>query len=317
MSGTTPRAAPPPGRLAVWARHCRWALRASAERLLARPFGTGLTMLVLGLALALPLALALLLGNVQQVLGALGDNRAVSVFLDLEAVSTPAAAEALATRLRGRADVAAVQVKSPAEGLAELATLQGFDAGLADLGYNPLPWVLLVEPAPGDAADTLALATALRALPETEEVQDEAEWRERLQALLALGRRAFALLAALLVLAVLMVVGQTVRQDVRSRHREISVLELAGASPRFVRRPYLYAGALYGVGAGIVAVLLVLGVEALLAAPVHALTASYGEQLQLRGLGAGILLATPLAAAALGALGARLVTGARRHARGS
>ena len=41
-------------------------------------------MLVLGLALAMPLALWLLLGNAQQLVGTLGDSRAISVFMQPE-----------------------------------------------------------------------------------------------------------------------------------------------------------------------------------------------------------------------------------------
>lgn len=293
--------------VAVWWRHCRWAMRASIERLSGKPFGTAMTMLVLGLALAMPLALWLLLGNAQQLVGTLGDSRAISVFMQNDVDASRAGV--IAEQLRRRADVAAVSLKTPDQGMAELAAMQGFGDVVDNLPYNPLPWVLLVQPAnQGGTESTLTLAHELRAVPGVDLVQDEAGWRKRMHALLSLGSRAFGLLAALLVLAMLMVVGQTVRQDIRGRANEIAVLQMAGASARFVRRPYLYAGAFYGFGAGIVAVVLVGAIEWLLAGPTHALLAGYGGRLMLQGLDPGLLLLVPLLAAALGWAGARLVT---------
>ncbi len=291
----------------IWWRHCGWALRASIERLAGRPLGTAMTMLVLGLALAMPLALWLLLGNAERLVGTLGDSRAVSVFMqpDIDAAQARSTAE----QLRRRSDVAAVSLKSPDQGMAELAAMQGFGEVVESMPYNPLPWVLLVQPREtGGAATTLALAADLRALPGVDLVQDEAEWRQRMQALLRLGTRGFALLAGLLVLAMLMVVGQTVRQDIRSRDEEIAVLQMAGASARFVRRPYLLAGAIYGFGAGLVALVLIVFMEWLLAGPTRDLLSSYAGHLHLEGLNAGLLLAVPLLAALLGWAGARIVS---------
>lgn len=293
--------------LAVWWRHCRWALRASSQRLLARPFGSAMTVAVLGLAWAMPLALWLLLGNVQPLLDGLGSQRTVSVFM--QPGGDGEAAQALAQHLRQRAGVLGVSLKSPDQGMAELAAVQGFGDIAGSLDYNPLPWVVLLQPAAAGGSDAaLQLAAELRAMPGVDLVQDNAQWHQRMDALMALGRRGFALLAGLLVLAMLMVVGQTVRQDVRSRADEIAVLQLAGASARFVRRPYLYAGALYGLGAGVLAVILVVAIEWALAAPAQALLSSYGGRLSLRGLDMGVLLVVPLAAALLGWLGARIAT---------
>lgn len=317
MNDERTRAAPLRQRtgVRVWWRHCGWAWRASAERLAKRPSGTAMTMLVLGLALAMPLALGLLLGNAQRVLGTLGQQRLITVFLQPD--QGPDDAGALAEHLRQRDDVLTVRLKSPEQGMAELAALQGFGDVIDSLPYNPLPWALLVQPAEGGGSRAaLDLAAQLRALPEVDQVQANARWRQRMQALLDLGGRAFALLAGLLVLAMLMVVGQTVRQDVRSRADEIAVLRMAGASARFVRRPYVYAGALYGLGAGVLAVLLVGLIEWLLGAPARVLLASYGGQLPLRGLGPGTLALVPLVAAALGWAGARIVTRGGAHVPG-
>lgn len=294
----------PRGKLGIWREHHGWCAHAAAQRLAARPLGTALAIAVMGLALALPLAFWMVLGNAQHLARTLGDSQGLSIFLHPD--QDAAAAKALATTLRQRSDIASVHLKTPDEGATELATVQGFGDALAALDHNPLPWVLLVQPR-SDAAQAVLddLVSDMRALPHVDLVQDQGAWRDRAQALLALGTRTLWLLAALMAAAALLVVGYTVRQDIQSRADEIEVLKRLGASRRFVLRPYLYAGAAYGLGAGIVATALVLLVEWLLAAPVARLVASYGGHISVTGLSAGLLLAMPLIGAGLGWFGAR------------
>jgi len=295
-------------RFAGWREHHGWSAMASLRRLGSRPLGTLMTVAVLGLALALPLAFYLLLANVQSMGDALGRNPAISVFLKADQAS--AQANLLAGELRARPDVAAVTIKTPQQGLDELATLQGFSGAVHALDdNNPLPWVLVVQPKPGlDAAAVDRLAASLRGERAVDLVQDSGQWRQRLDALLGVGHRVVLVLAGLLALAALLVVGNTVRTDIASRSEEIGVLLLVGASRAFVRRPYLYAGLWYGLLGGALAALLALAIELVLTGPAEALDGAYGGSLRLGALPWWLLLAVPLAAAVLGWVGARLVS---------
>ncbi len=294
-------------RVAVWREQHTWCLRAGLRALAARPFGTALTVLVLGFALALPLSFYLLLANVQRLGGALSQSQSISVFLKSNADAR--VADALAAQLRSRVEVAEVTVESPAQGLSELGAVQGFGDALHALPDNPLPFVLLVQPKNGLArAQIDALVADLRTLPQIDLVQDNGAWRVRLDALIALGARITLLLAALLAIAALGVVGNTVRLDIRARADEIAVQRLVGASAAFVRRPYLYEGACYGLLAGLVAVALLLALEAGVAAPTRALAASYSGRIVFGGLSAAVLTLVPLAAALLGWMGAFLAS---------
>lgn len=294
-------------RVAVWREHHAWCFRASMQRLAARPLGTFLTVLVMGFALALPLAFWLVLGNVQQLAGTLGRTQALNVFMQVDAKAD--AVTALAERLRSRDDVARVAVKTPDDGLHELASMQGFAKALGSLDYNPLPYVLVVEPREHASTGTVdALVEAIRIMPGVDQVQDDGTWRQRLEALVDVGRRVVVVLALLLALAAVLVVGNSVRLDIQARSEELDVLSLVGASAAFVRRPYLYAGLWYGLASGLVASLLVLLMEGVLAGPVGRLTDSYGGQLGAGGLAWWQLALAPLLAAALGWLGARLVS---------
>lgn len=58
-------------------------------------------------------------------------------------------------------------------------------------------------------------------------------------------------LTVLLVSALLLVIGNTIRLHIENRRTEIEVIKLVGGTDSYVRRPFLYMGALYGLGAGI------------------------------------------------------------------
>ena len=106
------------------------------------------------------------------------------------------------------------------------------------------------------AGDEGLLAASLQALPEADLVQHDALWRQRLDGWLRFGNRVAAVLATLLGVGALLVVGNTVRLDIQSRRDEIGVLQYLGASDGFIRRPFLYLGAWYGLAAGLLAIAL-------------------------------------------------------------
>ena len=292
-------------RLGAWFDHHAYSLVASLGRFFRKPWATLLTIGVMAVALALPLGLWLVLGNVARFAGEVQQSRELSVFLKPEV--DVAKARALADQLRARGDIAQVALRTPDDGLAALRERGDLDAAIDALGAdaNPLPSVLLVTP----AGDDLLLAESLSHLPDADLVQHDALWRQRLDGWLRFGGRVALVLAALLGLGALLVVGNTVRLDIQSRRDELGVLQLLGASDGFIRRPFLYLGAWYGLAAGALALGLLTAAWLALQAPLAELAASYGSGFALRGvdpLQAAIVLA---AATALGWLGAGLVTG--------
>lgn len=287
----------------TWADHHAYSVVASLGRLFHRPWSTALTIGVMAVALALPLGLWLVLDNLGRLGGSIDASREISVFLDQEVEA--GRAQALAGELRGRADVGSVVHRTPDEGLAELRERGQFGDAIDALDANPLPHVLILTP----SGDERLLVDALRALPEAELVQHDTEWRQRLDGWLRFGGRVVWVLGALLGLGALLVVGNTVRLDIQARREELGVLQLLGATDGFIRRPFLYLGAWYGLSAGAVALALLAGAAYALQAPLAELAASYGAGFALRGFGP-LGLATVLGgAAALGWLGAGLVTG--------
>lgn len=291
-------------RLRAWREQHLHALVSSLGRLAARPVASGLTIGVMAIAIALPLGLALAMGNLERFSGSVAESREIGVFLDPGVGADRAGA--LARELEARDDVAGVRVRTPDEGLEEFRAMSDLAGAMEALDDNPLPYVLVVQPR-DDRGD--ALAEALRALPEAEVVQHDAAWRQRLSAWLAFGERLVQVVAVLLGLGVLLVVGNTVRLDIGSRAEEIGVLQHLGATDGFVRRPFLYLGAWYGLAAGLGALALLAAAGLALQGRLSALVASYGSQFTLAGPGWRGTVALVAGAAAMGWLGAWLATG--------
>jgi cell division transport system permease protein len=293
----------PGARLRAWREQHLYSLVSSLGRLARRPFATGLTVGVMAIAIALPLGLGLALGNIERFSGSVSESREIGVFLKSDV--TEDQARELATGIGQRPDVAAVTVRTPEQGLEEFRAMSDLAGALDVLEENPLPTVLVVQPT-GDG-DTLA--ADLRELPQADIVQHDAVWRQRLSAWLAFGERVVQVVAALLGLGVLLVVGNTVRLDIGARSEEIGVLQHLGATDAFVRRPFLYLGAWYGLAAGLLAGALLLVAGALMQGRLSALVASYGSQFALSGPGWRGSLALLAGAVAMGWLGAWLATG--------
>jgi cell division transport system permease protein len=300
-------------RLSVWRDLHAFSLVSSLGRLAARPFATGLTVAVMGIALALPLALGLLLGEAERLAGQWRESREISLYLRVEVAEQEA--QAMAASLADDGEVASIVLRSPQQGMDDLAGDRDLAAMFAALERNPLPLVLVVEPTPG--VDPEDLAARLGGLPAVELAQYDAAWRARLNALLGLGRRAAALAAILLGLGALLVVGNTVRLDIQARAEEIATVQLLGGSDGFVRRPFLYLGVWYGLLAGGLALVLAAGATMALQGPVAALASTYGSDYRLAGLAVTETFGVLGAALALGWLGAFLAVGQhlRRHRR--
>lgn len=271
-------------RWRAWARHHRAMAVDSARRLLRRPLGSLLTMLAIAIALVLPAGLWLTLDSARLLDAQLEQSATLTTYLE-EGVGE-AEAGRIEQALAAQAGVASTRLITAAEGMAEFQQALGLEDALARLETNPLPASIVVHPVDADPVAVRRLAEGLAAMPGVDEVRLDLAWLERLRHLAALGQRVTLALGVLFGLGVLLVVGNTIRLAVESRRQEIEVVTLIGATHAFVRRPFLYSGAWFGLGGGLLAWgLLSLGSD-WLAAPVSALAASYGASFTLPRLGA-------------------------------
>ncbi|AZT85494.1 cell division protein FtsX [Marinobacter sp. NP-4(2019)] len=291
--------------------HHRKVARDSAERLWRTPVASSMTWMVMGVALALPVALLLLLTSLQGVSAGWESSARITAYLSEDA-SLERARE-LKAEVLGDSRILEVELIDKEQALAEFRVSSGLEDALDYLEGNPLPHTLLVTPdeSSRSAGGVETLVTRLQGLDGVERVQVDLGWLQRLNAMTDLLARAVWALALLLAAAVVLVIGNTVRLAIESRRDEILVAKMVGGTDAFVRRPFLYTGAWFGLGGGVVAwVLLQLSLW-WLSGPVERLAGLYRSDFSLNGLSFDGALALLIVAMLLGWLGAWVAV--KRH----
>jgi cell division transport system permease protein len=268
---------------AYFSRHAQ-VLIGSLGRIVHQPFAALMTMGVIAVALALPLFLSLLLQNARSATGNWNEAYDLSVYMDKKAGAVRV--QSLAKQLRQRGDVATVRIITAEQALAEFRSDSGFGTALDALADNPLPDTLVVTPTltASTPQGTESLKSAIAAMSDVQTVQIDTEWVKRLHAMLDLLRRVVLLTGGLLGLGIVLIVSNTIRLDILNRRAEIEVMKLVGASDGFTRRPFLYTGIWYGLGGGLLALVLVMVASTVLARPVAHLAFLYGSGFSLEGL---------------------------------
>lgn len=299
--------------MSAWLTRHVQTLIGSLGRLSQHKLATLLTVLVIGVALALPACLHLLVTNAQVATGSW--SRAVDMSVFLQRATSADEAKRVADRVRQRRDVAEVELVLADAALKDFRRDSGFGAAIDALNDNPLPHTLIVRPASryANAASLESLAGYIRELPAVEAVQLDTAWVNRLNAMLEAIRRGLVLAAIVLALGVMVIVGNTIRLDIQNRRDEIEVTKLVGGSDAFVRRPFLYNGAWYGLGGAAVAWIITFVCVATLQQPISRLAGLYGSDFRLQPLGVQPSLLLLLAGAWLGWLGSYVA--ATRHLR--
>ena len=295
-----------------WSQHLG-QLSDAIDRMLNQPGSTLLTVAVIAVALALPASLRVVVNNGRLLAASWEDAQDFTVYLDMDVDLERA--RALAAQVEARPDVQQTILVARDQALRDFKSYSGFGDVLDALEDNPLPHALVVRPAAelisGEAI--AALADELAKLPESELVQLDTAWVERFRAMVAIARRAVDLATALLALAVVIIVGNTIRLEINNRRREIEVTKLVGGSDGFIRRPFLYLGLCYGLGGSLMAWLVIALSLQVLKGPAARLAGLYGSSFSLSGLPALESIALVLAGGVLGWLGAGFA--AARHIR--
>ncbi len=277
----------------------------SLGQLARSPVASLMTIAVIGIALALPTGLYVLVDNLQRVSGPWDNSARISAFLK-KSVPESRAREVL-KQVGAISNVQDVEYISADEALDEFKRLSEFGS-LIGTGENPLPGVLLILPtAQGAQEDALqALVTRLKRLPEVDTVQLDLQWVRRLQALLAIAQRTAILLGIVLAMAVVLITGNTIRLEVLNGRDEIEVIKLVGGTNAFVRRPFLYSGAIQGFLGAFGAWMLIELTRITVAGPATNLAQLYGSGFQLEGLELQAVSLLLLTGSSLGWLGSRI-----------
>lgn len=299
--------------LRSWANSHRDSARLALHRVTDAPFSTLMIVLVMSIVLALPMGLAVLIDQVEQL--GIDWQRAAQLSVYLEDEVDAAEAGQLQSRIDELPGVASTQLLDKELALAEFQQHSGLGETLQQLAYNPLPNVILVMPESieGGSSALRPLRDQLAQLPGVDEVQIDLLWVERLTAVLKMFERFTGGLTILLIIALLLVMANTIRLAIESRREEILVVKLVGGTDAFVRRPFLYLGVYYGILAGALAWLLLIAGLSWLNVTVREVASLYQSDFVLSGMPVIDGLTLLAAAMLLGLAGAWLAVG--RHIR--
>lgn len=282
------------------------AVIASFNHLFRKPLATLMTILVIAITLVLPALFWVMSDNMHLLTRKWQNSGHISLYLKSSISITDQ--QAILSKVEKTQGVAHATLKSAEEGLAELQQQEGMQDIMRYLPDNPLPAMIEVTP-DLDINNSIKLEQLyleLKSYPQVEQAKLDIQWINRLQAVLnfidALARG----LMLLLSVAVVLIVGNTLRLAIHNRHEEIQVLKLIGAKNSYIVRPFLYTGIWYGFAAAIFAVLLTNIFILSLTIVVNQLAAAYDMHYSLIGLSIKQIFLLLFSASFLGWLGACL-----------
>ncbi|MCA9365967.1 ABC transporter permease [Candidatus Kaiserbacteria bacterium] len=205
-----------------------------------------------------------------QLLGVTLKNIQDKVDINLYFVTTASQEDidALVARLEAMDEVTEVRYTSRDEALTQFRERHKNDEltiqALEELGDNPLGASLAIK-----AADTTQyenIATFIEEQRALEEPQapliDEVNYFknkgsiDKLTGIIGAAQKASVITLAVLMIAAVLITFNTIRLAIYTTREEISVMRLVGASNTFIRGPFMLQGLMYGLIAGVVAILI-------------------------------------------------------------
>jgi len=181
--------------------------------------------------------------------------------------ATKAETAALQGKLEAIPHVESVALITKAEALVELEKDLGKSKSedlLAQLRDNPLPANFQIKA--DDAANLDAVRTAVTPpgpngkpqpiSPIIQDVFDRQQESQQIEQVTSALKIVLTVITALLILASLMLVGNTIRLSIYTRRREVEVMRLVGATRWFIRWPFMIEGVVVGFAGGLVAILI-------------------------------------------------------------
>lgn len=290
--------------MSAWLIQQTQALRLVLSRLRNNLLSTVFISLAIAVSLALPVSVYLVLDSFSGVTSSLKSESNINIFLEPN-IDNPVR-DSIHNILASHTTIESFTFVPKEKALEQLAQTTANQNILAGLDDNPLPDAFFIQLSTLDSQSISALTEQLRNIDGVAEVQIDNAWLKRLKYLLTIGKKAMFVLVILLGFAVFAVIGNTIRMQILTQQEEIEVSQLIGATKSFIRRPFLYAGAAYGMIGGLFALLISSGVILLFNQSISALASEYQTQFSLHLPDFNVFLTTCLIAMIIGLLSAYL-----------
>lgn len=290
-----------------WLNQHAQAIKLVLTRMLYNKLSTFMISLVIAVAMCVPGVFYMGVDHLSKLSNHMQDETEISLFLKLDA-SPNVASEIDATLAKNTAikqyhlvtkDQAWKDLKAKAES-------NKIDNEVSQLSKNPLPDAFFIQAKSAEPAALEALKNELQEIPGVDQAVLNAEWAKRLSSILALGTKIILFIAALLALALLVIIGNTVRMQILTQKEEIIVSKLIGATTSFIRTPFLYAGMIYGLFGGILAIVILTLIVQLYNQSVTQLSNLYSSDFSLPWFNLPLYIAIIITSILIGWLGSYL-----------
>jgi cell division transport system permease protein len=225
------------------------ALRRNAAPSTAAIVTTSVTVILLGVLIPIFQTAS---AKSDEVRGQL--NFQVALYAD----ATQAEIDSLGRELEAVSHVKTVEFVSKTQALEELKEDLGKEKArelTSQLSENPLPASYRLTP--DDAANLTGIRKAIVSTgpngerqtisPIVEKIFDRQDESQKIEQVTGALKIVLTVITALLLLASLMLVGNTIRLSIYARRREVEVMRLVGATNWFIRWPFVIEGLIVGM----------------------------------------------------------------------
>jgi len=238
----------------VWLTQHGLIFITTLKRFGAAPIATLLSVVIMGIALSVPVSIYVLVENLRL---AMNEKNHPQMTLFLRRDAKLENIDKIQFDLNNHSQILSTEFIAKDIALQQLLEKSELSDAARNLLRNPLPDAFVITVHDDSVKNLQQLQETIRDWPEIEFVQFDSEWIERLSALLQLGRSIVLIIVTISSIAIIAVMFNTIRLQIATKHDEIEISKLIGATDPFIRRPFLYFGALQGLLAGIVAWMIV------------------------------------------------------------
>ena len=290
-----------------WLNQHVQAIKLVLARMHNNKLSTFMISLVIAVAMSVPGLFYMGVDHLSKLSNHMQDETEISLFLKLDA--NPNVASEIDAALAKNTAIKQYHLVTKDQAWKDLkakAESNKIDNEVSQLTRNPLPDAFFIQAKSADPATLEALKNELQGIPGVDQAVLNSEWAKRLSTILALGTKIILFIAALLAVALLVIIGNTVRMQILTQKDEIIVSKLIGATTGFIRTPFLYAGMVYGLLGGLLAIVILTLIVQLYNQSVTQLSHLYSSDFSLPWLNIPLYIAIVIASIFIGWLGSYL-----------
>jgi cell division transport system permease protein len=262
-----------------WLNQHMQAIKLILGRMQSNKLSTFMISLVIAVALCVPGLFYMGVDHLSKFTNHMQDETEISLFLKLDADKDTISE--INTVLANNNAIKQFHLVTKEEAWRQLKANSENDNKISELEKNPLPDAFFIQAKSADPQTLEALKNELQNIPGVEHALLNTDWAKRLSAILTIGKKIIIFIMLLLAIALLVVIGNTIRMQILTQKDEIVVSKLIGATNSFVRIPFLYSGILYGLFGGLLAIVMLVIVVKIFNSSVQQLSIMYGSNFSL------------------------------------